>query len=275
MRPARDARDDLIDDLRAQLVGTQAQLAEARADLETLRAAQTIVERTDWEGASTSWSVPDPETISLCEQLAATVARVEEAQRDLSTRSGELQDALTRETDTRAELTEASQQLSELRSQVTQRDLDLPREVGELQMRLSLELRDCEQEWARWEAEPRKLVEEQDRLMQQMVQARASLITSDRMLKAAEDRYQRGRERARQQGQGSIFTESFIATSSQYERNVQEAAAAQRSTSSHASMRPPAPRLAADPGEAESSHQQRPAEGGGESDQPAEGGGEC
>ncbi|MQM13303.1 hypothetical protein Taro_046228 [Colocasia esculenta] len=100
MRHARDARDDLIDDLRVQLAGTQAQLSEAWADLETL--------------------------------LAAAVARVEEAQRNLSTRSSELQDALTWETDTRAELTEASQQLSELRSQVTQRDLDPPREAGEL-----------------------------------------------------------------------------------------------------------------------------------------------
>ncbi|MQM19051.1 hypothetical protein Taro_052051 [Colocasia esculenta] len=122
MRPAKDARDDLIDDLRAQLAGTQAQLAEARADRETLKglersylcylsyhhAAQTTVERTDGAGASTSWSVPDPETISLRKQLAAAVARAEEAQRDLSTRSGELQDALTQETNTHAELTEAS-----------------------------------------------------------------------------------------------------------------------------------------------------------------------
>ncbi|MQL79573.1 hypothetical protein Taro_012011 [Colocasia esculenta] len=120
MRPARNARDDLIDDLRAQLAGTQAQLAEAWADFETLRAAQTTVEHTDGAGVSTSRSVPDLETISLREQLAAAVARAEEAQRDLSTRSGELQDALTREMDTCAELTAASQQLSELHSQVTQ-----------------------------------------------------------------------------------------------------------------------------------------------------------
>ncbi|MQM07286.1 hypothetical protein Taro_040125 [Colocasia esculenta] len=189
---------------------------------------------------------------SLRAQLAAAEARAEEAERDLAAWSGELQDALAREADTRAELTEASQELSELRSQVTQQGADLPREAAEAQMRLSLEREDRERERARW-------VEERDRLTQQLVEACTSFGIAECLRQAVEDQYRSGRERAREQGRGSLFIESLVATSK----------------GSHAPMRPPAPRLAVDPGEAESSRQQRPAEGAGESDHPAEDGCEC
>ncbi|MQL69615.1 hypothetical protein Taro_001885 [Colocasia esculenta] len=107
MRPARDARDDLIDNLCAQLAGTEAQLAEAREALDALRAAQASVERTDTGGASSSWSVPDPEMASLWEQLAAATARAEEMARDLSARFDELQcHAPTRNIEARRQLQE-------------------------------------------------------------------------------------------------------------------------------------------------------------------------
>ncbi|MQM05241.1 hypothetical protein Taro_038044 [Colocasia esculenta] len=57
IRSARDARDGLIDTLRAQLASTEAQLAKAREALATL----ATVECTDAVGASTSRSAPDPE----------------------------------------------------------------------------------------------------------------------------------------------------------------------------------------------------------------------
>ncbi|MQL92439.1 hypothetical protein Taro_025063 [Colocasia esculenta] len=109
MRPTRDARNDLIDTLRAQLASTEAQLVEAREALDALRATQATVEHGDTTGASSSRGVPDQEMASLWAQLAAAVARVEEAECDLSAQSDELQTALRREMSTRAEMTELSQ----------------------------------------------------------------------------------------------------------------------------------------------------------------------
>ncbi|MQL69226.1 hypothetical protein Taro_001488, partial [Colocasia esculenta] len=130
MRLQRDGRNTLIDQLQRQLASTEVQLIEARAALETLLTGG----RADTAGASSSRGAPAPEVVSLQQQLSAAVER---AERDLLSRSGELRDALARETDTAAELTQ-------LRSQLTQRGPDLPREVSELQALLSLERRDLE-----------------------------------------------------------------------------------------------------------------------------------
>ncbi|MQL96901.1 hypothetical protein Taro_029588 [Colocasia esculenta] len=264
----QDARNNLNDTLRAQLADMEAQLAEARSALETLRAARMTVEHADTAGASSSQSVPDLEVASLRAQLAVVEARAEEAEHNLSARSDELQSALTRETSIRAEVTDLSQQLSRLRIQASQRDTDLPRDAAELRLRLSLEREDRERERARlaeehreerrhWEEECNRWSQECERLMQQSVDARTSLAVSERLRQAAEDRYRHGRERAREQGRSNAYSGSLIASSSQYKRNVQEARAAQGSTGSRASMRPLAPRSAADSGEAESSRWQR------------------
>ncbi|MQM04595.1 hypothetical protein Taro_037398 [Colocasia esculenta] len=65
-----------------------------------------------------------------------------------------------------------------------------------------------------------------------VVEARARQLAAERLLKASEERYRCGRERAREQGRASAYSESILASSSQYERNVQDAVGAQRSTSS-------------------------------------------
>ncbi|MQM16946.1 hypothetical protein Taro_049905 [Colocasia esculenta] len=139
MRPERDGRNTLIDQLQGQLASTEVQLIEARAALETLRAAQLTGGRADTESASSSRGAPAPEVAPLQQQLSAAVERAERAERDLLARSEELRDALARETDTAAELTQ-------LRSQLTQRGPELPREVAELQALLSLERRDLERQ---------------------------------------------------------------------------------------------------------------------------------
>ncbi|MQL81679.1 hypothetical protein Taro_014140 [Colocasia esculenta] len=192
------------------------------------------------------------EVSSLQEQLAAAAARAERAERDLAIRSEELESALARETLTVAELTEQ-------RSQSV--PTELPRDVAELRALLALERRDLERQQGQWERE-------RERLSQQAVEARPGQLAAERLLKASEERYRRGRERAREQGRASAYSESVLASSSQYERNVQDAVGAQRSTGSRAPMGPPPPpTTAVDLGETESS-QREPAtlaEGGDES----------
>ncbi|MQM00087.1 hypothetical protein Taro_032818 [Colocasia esculenta] len=253
MRPERDGRDTLIGQLEGQLVATTAQLAEARAALKTLRTAQGAAVQAEAGGASSSRGpAVAAEVSSLQEQLAAAVARAERAERDLAIRSEELESALARETLTVAELTEQ-------RSQPT--PTELPRDVAELRALLALERRDLERQQSQWERE-------QERLTQQAVEARAGQLAAERLLKASEERYRRGRERAREQGRASAYSESVLASSSQYERNVQDAAGAERSTGSRAPMGPPPPpTTVADLGEAESSQREpaTPAEGGDES----------
>ncbi|MQL78251.1 hypothetical protein Taro_010666 [Colocasia esculenta] len=146
MRPQRDGRNTLIDQLQGQLASLEVQLIEAHAALETLRAAQLTGGRADTAGASSSRGAPAPEVASIQQQLSAAVERAECAERDLLARSEELRDALARETDTAAELTQ-------LRSQLTQRGSELPRKVSELQALLSLERRDLERQQTRWEQE--------------------------------------------------------------------------------------------------------------------------
>ncbi|MQM11336.1 hypothetical protein Taro_044240 [Colocasia esculenta] len=240
MRPERDGMDTLIDQLQGQLASTEVQLAEARAALEALRAAQVTAERADIAGASSSRSVPVEEVTSLQEQLSAAVERAEHAER----KTEELQDAVARETGTITELTE-------LRFQLTRRESDLPRDVAELQAMLTLERRDLERQQARWEQERSRWELEHERLAQQCLEARTSQGVVERLLKASEERYRHGRERAREQGRISAYSESILETSSQYERNVRGAVAAQRSTGSRAPMGPPALPVAADQGEAE------------------------
>ncbi|MQM08796.1 hypothetical protein Taro_041653 [Colocasia esculenta] len=108
------------------------------------RAAQVTAGRTDVGGASSSRSVPAAEVASLQKQLAAAVGRAERAERDLLTRTEELESAVAPETGTVAELTE-------LQSQLTQRGSDLPRDVVELQAMLTLERHDLERQQACWE----------------------------------------------------------------------------------------------------------------------------
>ncbi|MQL72496.1 hypothetical protein Taro_004830 [Colocasia esculenta] len=57
MRPARDAWNDLIDTLRAQLADTKAQLAEERLTLETLRTSRTssVTPRPPWAPGPVLW----------------------------------------------------------------------------------------------------------------------------------------------------------------------------------------------------------------------------
>ncbi|MQL90972.1 hypothetical protein Taro_023573 [Colocasia esculenta] len=143
MRPERNGRNTLFDQLRGQLASTEVQLIEARTALETLRAAQLTGERADTAGASSSRGAPAPEVASLQQQLSTVVERARRAEHDLLARSEELRDAQARETDTAAELTQ-------LRSQLTRREPELPREVAELQALLSLERRDLERQQARW-----------------------------------------------------------------------------------------------------------------------------
>ncbi|MQM08788.1 hypothetical protein Taro_041649, partial [Colocasia esculenta] len=197
-----------------------------------------------------STSVPDPEVASLREQLASAVARAEVVERDLSTRTTELQGAITQMMLAGAEVAELTDQLSELCTQASQRDPDLPREAAALRVAFAVEHREGECERHRWE-------EEWERL--------SHLGVSEQLLREAEDRYRHGRERAVREGWASAYSASFIVTSSKYQRNIQEGRAAQRSTDSRTSMKPLAPRTTADPGEAESSRHPRPAESCGES----------
>ncbi|MQM02191.1 hypothetical protein Taro_034956 [Colocasia esculenta] len=258
MRPERDGRNTLIDQLHGQLASTEVQLIEARAALETLRAAQLTGERADTGGASSSRGAPAPEVASLKQQLSAAVERAARAEHDLLAQSEELWDALARETGTAAELTQ-------LRSQLTQREPELPQEVAELQASLSLERRDLERQQARWEQERSRWELERRDLVQQCVEARTIQGVAECLLKASEERYRCGRERAREQGRASAYSGSILATSSQYERNIRDATAAQRSTGSRAPMGPPALPTVVDQGEAESSHRRGPTEGGDES----------
>ncbi|MQL75292.1 hypothetical protein Taro_007639 [Colocasia esculenta] len=207
MRPQRDGRNTLIDQLQGQLASLEVQLIEARAALETLRAAQWTGGRADTAGASSSRGAPAPEVASLQQQLSAAVERAECAERDLLARSEELRDALARETDTAAELTQ-------LQSQLTQRGSELAREVSELQALLSLERRDLERQQTRWEQERSRWELERRELAQQCVEARTSQGVAERLLKVSEERYRRGRERAREQGHVSAYSESILSTSS-------------------------------------------------------------
>ncbi|MQM18074.1 hypothetical protein Taro_051061 [Colocasia esculenta] len=258
MRPERDGRNTLIDQLQGQLASTEVQLIEERTALETLRAAQLTGGHADTVGASSSRGASTPEVASLQQQLSVAVERAELAERDLLARSEELRDALALETDTAAELTQ-------LRSQLTQRGPELPREVAELQALLSLERRDLERQQTRWEQERSRWELERRELAQQCVEARTSQGVAERLLKASNERYRRGQERVREQGRVSAYSKSILATSSQYERNVRDATVAQRSTGSRAPMGPPALPTVTEQGEAESSRQAGPAEGGGES----------
>ncbi|MQL78055.1 hypothetical protein Taro_010466 [Colocasia esculenta] len=255
MRPERDGRNTLIDQLQGQLASTEVQLIEVRTALETLRAAQLTGERADTAGASLSRGAPAPEVASFQQQLSAAVER---AEHDLLAWSEELRDALARETDTAAELTQ-------LRSQLTRQEPELPREVAELQALLSLERCELERQQARWEQERSHWELERRDLVQQCVEARTSQGVAERLLKASEERYRRGRERAREQGRASAYSGSILATSSQYERNVRDATTAHRSTGSRAPMGPPALPAVTEQCEAESSRQAGPAEGGDES----------
>ncbi|MQM03555.1 hypothetical protein Taro_036338 [Colocasia esculenta] len=228
MRPERDGSDTLIGQLEGQLAATTAQLAEARAALETLRAAQGAAVQAETGGASSS-------------RGPAVAAESEE-----------LESALARGTLTVAELTEQGSQPT---------PTELPRDVAELRALLALERSDLERQQSQWERE-------RERLTQQAVKVRAGQLAAERLLKASEERYRRGRERAREQGCASAYSESVLASSSQHERNVQDAAGAQRSTGSRVSMGPPLPpTTVADLGEAESSQREpaTPAEGGDES----------
>ncbi|MQM14196.1 hypothetical protein Taro_047126 [Colocasia esculenta] len=231
IRPQRDGRNTLIDQLQGQLASLEVQLIEARAALETLRAVQLTGGRADTADASSSRGAPAPEVASLQQQLSTAMER---AERDLLSR-------------------------------LTQRGSELPREVSELQALLSLERRDLERQQTRWEQERSRWELERRELAQQCVEARTSQGVAERLLKASEERYRRGRERAREQGRVSAYSESILATSSQYERNVRDATAAQRSTGSRAPMGPPALPTVAEQGEAESSRQTGPTEGGDES----------
>ncbi|MQM14530.1 hypothetical protein Taro_047462 [Colocasia esculenta] len=224
MRSERDGRDTLIGQLEGQL-------AEARVTLETLRAAQVAAVQADAGGASSSRG-PSVEVSSFQGRLTAAVERAERAERDLLTRTEELKGALAREAGFVTELTEQSRRLTELQSQVTQPEAELPCDVAELRALLALERRDLERQQAWWELERSRWELERERLTQQLVETRTSQGVAERLLKASEDRYRRGRERAREQGRASAYSESILATSSQHERNVQDGAAAQRSTGS-------------------------------------------
>ncbi|MQM21131.1 hypothetical protein Taro_054165 [Colocasia esculenta] len=112
MRPQRDGRNTLIDQLQGQLASLEVQLIEARATLEILRAAQLTGGCADTAGASSSRGAPAPEVASLQQWLSAAVERAERAERDLLSRSGELRDALACETDKAAELTQLRSQLT-------------------------------------------------------------------------------------------------------------------------------------------------------------------
>ncbi|MQL94223.1 hypothetical protein Taro_026876 [Colocasia esculenta] len=136
MRPERDGRDTLIGQLEGQL-------AEARVALETLRAAQVVAIQADAGGASSSRG-PAVEVSSFQEQLTAAVERAERAERDLLTRTEELDGAIAREAGFVAELTEQSRRLTELQSQVTQPEMEPPRDVAELRALLALERWDLE-----------------------------------------------------------------------------------------------------------------------------------
>ncbi|MQL82024.1 hypothetical protein Taro_014477 [Colocasia esculenta] len=238
---------------RGQLATTTVQLAEARTALEILRTAQGAAVQAEAGGASSSGGpTVAAEVSSLQEQLVAAVARAERAERDLAIRSEELESALARETLTVAELTGRVSQPT---------PTELPRDVAELRTLLALEQRDLERQQSQWERE-------RESLTQQAVEARAGQLAAERLLKASEERYRRGTERARKQGRASGYSETVLASSSQYERNVQDAAGAQRSTGSQAPMGPPPPpTTVADLGEAESSQREpaTPAEGGDES----------
>ncbi|MQM13637.1 hypothetical protein Taro_046562 [Colocasia esculenta] len=253
MRPERDGRDTLIGQLEGQLAATTVHLAEARATLETLRAAQDAAVWAETGGASSSRGPTVAAKVSsLQEQLAAAVARAERAERDLAIRSEELESALARETLTVAELTKQRSQSA---------PTELPRDVAELRALLALEQHDLKRQQSQWE-------HERERLTQQAVEARVGQLAAERLLKASEEHYRHGRERARKQGRASAYSESVLASSSQYERNIQDAVGAQRSTWSRAPMEPPPPpTTVADLGEAESSQREpaTPAEGGDES----------
>ncbi|MQL70874.1 hypothetical protein Taro_003211 [Colocasia esculenta] len=228
MRPERDARDTLICQLEGQLAATTAQLAKARVALETLRTAQGAAVQAEVGGASSS-------------RGPAVAAESEE-----------LESALARETLTVAELTEQGSQPA---------PTELPRDVAELRALLALERRDLERQQSQWERE-------RERLTQQVVEARAGQLAAERLLKASEERYLRGREQAREQGRASAYSKSVLVSSSNAIRNVQDAAGAQRSTGSRAPMGPPPPpTTVANLGEAEGSQREpaTPAEGGDES----------
>ncbi|MQL91523.1 hypothetical protein Taro_024123 [Colocasia esculenta] len=217
------------------------------------RAAQGAAVQAETGGASSSRGpTVAAEVSSLQEQLAAAVARAERVERDLAIWSEELESALARETLTVVELTEQRYQPT---------PTELPHDMAELRALLALERRDLECQQSQWERE-------RERLTQQAVEARAGQLVAERLLKASEERYRCGRERAREQGRASSYSESVLASSFQYEMNVQDAAGTQRSTGSRAPMGPPPPpTTVSDQGEAESSQREPaiPAEGGDES----------
>ncbi|MQM08441.1 hypothetical protein Taro_041295 [Colocasia esculenta] len=139
----QDGRDTLIGQLEGQLAATMAQLAEARAALETLGAAV----QAEMGGASSSRGLAVAAGVSsLQEQLAAAMERAERAEHDLLTRTEELKGALAHEAGFVSELTEQSRRLTELQSQVTQTEAELPRDVEELRALLAVERRDLERQ---------------------------------------------------------------------------------------------------------------------------------
>ncbi|MQL79776.1 hypothetical protein Taro_012219 [Colocasia esculenta] len=177
MRPERDGRDTLIGQLEGQLAATTAQLAEARAALETLRTAQGAAVQAEAGGASSRRGLAKAADVSsLQEQLAAAVARAEQAERDLAIRSEELESALASRTLTVVELTEQGSQPT-----LT----ELPRYMAELRALLAQERRDLEHQQSQWERE-------RERLTQQAVEARAGQLVAERLLKASEERYAAG-----------------------------------------------------------------------------------
>ncbi|MQL96970.1 hypothetical protein Taro_029660 [Colocasia esculenta] len=245
MRPERDGRDTLIGQLEGQL-------AEARVALETLVTCSPgggRLGRCRWglvEQGPSSGGVLLPGAVD-CGRGALRASRTRSPDTDRGARGCSCSGGW-----------------------VTQPETELPRDVAELRALLALERRDLERQQARWELERSRWELDWERLTQQSVEARTSHLVVERLLKASEDRYRSGRERVREQGRASAYSESILATSSQHERNVQDGATAQRSTSSRAPMGPPALPTVVDQGEAESSHRRGPTEGGDERNDDAE-----
>ncbi|MQL91306.1 hypothetical protein Taro_023914 [Colocasia esculenta] len=116
----------------------------------------------------------------------------------------------------------------------------------------------------------RQLTELRSQMTQQESQLPRDVVELQAMLRMERRDWERQQTRWEQecsmeQGRASAYSESILATSSQHERNVQDAAAAQRSTGSQAPMGPPALPTVVDQGEAESSHRRGPTEGVSES----------
>ncbi|MQM07364.1 hypothetical protein Taro_040203, partial [Colocasia esculenta] len=88
---------------------------------------------------------------------------------------------------------------------------------------LTTRRRERERKHNRWE-------EEREHLSQQVLDTCTSLGIFERLLREAEDRYRRDKELTMREGRASAHSASFIVTSSEYQRNVQEGHGAQWST---------------------------------------------